>query len=310
MAAYLRYTHVERLTSEEAAGLLDNPSVYVTAKVDGTNGCVWWDDETDSMGVGSRNRVLTADDDNGDFLRWSRSDAEEVQLLEKWCQTHPRTVVYGEWMGLHTFMGAFKAYDRRALGTFIIFDVWDEDAQAYLPEERWREELAAFGLEPYFVKLFGVLDHPSMDEVAKMAQANDFLLEGTGLVGEGVVCKVPGWTNQWGRPVYGKLVLDEFKKQAKPRVENAPVEPQIVDAYVTDSEIEKTMAKVCARFKVETFDGSDRRMMGMLDSLCWRDLLDECPNWVKRFKKPTVNFGQLSGLMSKRLKAYVDKQAS
>ena len=40
MSEYKKYLHVERLGSEECEGLLDNDAVYVTAKVDGSNGCV------------------------------------------------------------------------------------------------------------------------------------------------------------------------------------------------------------------------------------------------------------------------------
>lgn len=41
MSEYKKYLHVERLGSEECEGLLDNAAVYVTAKVDGSNGCVY-----------------------------------------------------------------------------------------------------------------------------------------------------------------------------------------------------------------------------------------------------------------------------
>ena len=41
MAGYRSYTHVERLNSPECEGLLQNDMVAVTAKVDGTNACVY-----------------------------------------------------------------------------------------------------------------------------------------------------------------------------------------------------------------------------------------------------------------------------
>lgn len=43
MSSFKRYIHVERLDSDECAGLLENNGIYVTAKVDGSNGSVWWD---------------------------------------------------------------------------------------------------------------------------------------------------------------------------------------------------------------------------------------------------------------------------
>ncbi len=38
MGTYKRYMHVERLGTEECEGLLDNERVFVTVKVDGSNG--------------------------------------------------------------------------------------------------------------------------------------------------------------------------------------------------------------------------------------------------------------------------------
>ncbi len=306
MAEFQRYTHVERLGTEECDGLLDNDAVYVTAKVDGSNGCVFWDDEAQAVRAGSRNNVLAGEEDNAYFRAWLSSNAEEARLLRSYCELHPRRVVYGEWMGRDTFVGAFKGYDKSARAKLILFDVLDEVTGEYLPETQWRAELAKAGLEPYFVKLLAVLSHPTMQDVLEVAKRNDFLLEGTGMVGEGVVCKVPGWKNRFGRSVYGKIVLAEFKKQRKPAADRRFVEPEIVAAFVTDAEIEKTMAKVCALVGADGFEASSRKMMGMLSSMCWRDLLEECPNWVKKFKNPTVNFGKLSNTCSKRVQEHIE----
>ncbi|MBP3867417.1 MAG: RNA ligase family protein [Eggerthellaceae bacterium] len=306
MASYKKYLHVERLGTEECEGLLENEAVYVTAKVDGSNGCVFWDETSGEVRAGSRNFVLSDDEDNAYFHEWLKSGAEEACLLRAYCEQNPERVVYGEWMGRDKFVGAFKAYDKAAKGTLIIFDVFDEESGEFVPEEQWRTELAEAGLGPHFVKLLAVLDHPSEADVLAIAEGNDFLLEGTGMVGEGVVCKVPGWKNKFGRTAYGKIVLEEFKKQRKSAVESVAVEPDIVAAFVTDAEIEKTMAKVCTMAGADAFDAGSRKMMGMLSSFCWKDLLSECPNWVKKFKNPKVDFGVLSGLCAKRVKEFVE----
>ena len=101
-------------------------------------------------------------------------------------------------MGRDRFIGAFKGYDKAALGKLLIFDVYDTAEERFLGEPEWREELSASGLEHYFVKLLAVLDHPTLDDVVAIAKANDFLLEGTDAVGEGVVCAIPGWKNRFG----------------------------------------------------------------------------------------------------------------
>ncbi len=305
MTSYKKYLHVERLGTEECEGLLDNDRVYVTAKVDGSNGCVFWDDASGEVRAGSRNFVLSDGEDNAYFHEWLKGGAQEAILLRAYCEANPDRIVYGEWMGRDKFVGAFKAYDKAAKGTLIIFDVLDAASGEFVSEEQWRSELSEAGLEPYFVRLLAVLDHPREADVLAVAERNDFLLEDTGMVGEGVVCKVPGWRNKFGRTAYGKIVLGEFKKQLKPAVRKEAVEPDIVSAFVTDAEIEKTMAKVCIMLGAEAFDPGDRKMMGMLSSFCWKDLLAECPNWVKRFKNPKVDFGVLSGLCAARVKDHV-----
>lgn len=308
MSEFRRYMHVERLGTEGCEGLLDNDRVFVTAKVDGSNGCVWWDADEGSMACGSRNFELTAPgvDDNAYFRAWCSADGDEQLLLRALCESHPNLVVYGEWMGRDRFVGAFKHYDPAAKGRLVIFDVFDRETGLYLSDDEWRPMLSEAGLEPWFVKVLAVLDHPNMEDILAVAKANDFLLVGTGLVGEGVVCKVASWRNRFGRQVYGKLVLDEFKKQRRKHVANGEdIEQGIVDWYMTDAELSKTVAKVCARCGAEEFDHTSRKMMGMLGSTCWRDLLEECPNWVKRLKNPTVDFARLSGLCAARVREYV-----
>ena len=67
MSEFKKYLHVERLGSEECEGLLDNGAVYVTAKVDGSNGCVYWSEKAGRVMVGSRNFELSDSEDNAYF---------------------------------------------------------------------------------------------------------------------------------------------------------------------------------------------------------------------------------------------------
>lgn len=71
MSEYKKYLHVERLGSEECKGLLDNDAVYVTAKVDGSNDCVYWSEKAGGVMVGSRNFELSDAEDNA-YLRQTR----------------------------------------------------------------------------------------------------------------------------------------------------------------------------------------------------------------------------------------------
>ena len=67
----------------------------------------------------------------------------------------------------------------------------------------------------------------------------------------------------------------------------------------------KTKAKICVMLGAEEFDPENRKMVGMLGAFCWRDLLEECPNWAKRLKNPVVDLGALSGLCAARVMDFI-----
>ena len=96
MSPFKRYIHVERLDSDECAGLLENDGVYVTAKVDGSNGSVWWDGDAHRLACASRNNVLDLDEDNAGFCAWCATPGDERDRLMAFCEQHPHLVVFGE----------------------------------------------------------------------------------------------------------------------------------------------------------------------------------------------------------------------
>lgn len=311
MVNFKSYMHVERLSSEDCEGLLDNNDVVVTAKVDATNACVWHDDadsEQYRLRCGSRKREINPNDDNAGFAMWiDESDDDEVNCLRELCHDYPHFVVYGEWMA--KFVGQIKDYNQDAKYHMYIFDVFDTEKGYYLPDIEWREILAGYGLEPWFVEVLAVLDHPTMDDIVEVAKKNKFLLDNTSHPGEGVVCKVAGWINKFGRQMYGKLVLDEYQqnKKVSKKVSLQPgeVEQMIVDTYCTDAEFAKTREKVVVACNAEEFDTKNPKHVGMYVNLCWSDLCNECGNWCKRYKNPIVDFGKLKGICQEKARKYV-----
>ena len=298
---YRHCMHVERLDTEECEGLLDNERIFVAARVDGSNGCGWWDEGTGRLACGLRNYELTEPSaaDNAGFRSWCESEDAAQDALRTFCEAHPDLVM----MGQRRFMGAFKGHDRRAIPTFLIFDAFDRKGHPYHPDDEQQPLLEKAGLSPWIVQVLAVLGCPTMEDVLEAAKSNDFLLEGTGLVGEDAVLKMPGWRGRCGRQTYGKPVLDGFKKECsrpKEKPEEADIEQRIVELWLSDAELEKSIAKGCVRCSAERFDQSSRKMAGMLLSLGWHELLEECPNWVKRLKSSKVDFARLSGLCAAR----------
>ena len=70
----------------------DNPfNVTITEKIDGTNSCVIIENN-ELVGVQSRNRLITPEDDNYGFSQWVEDNKEEILTLGDGYH-------YGEWAG-------------------------------------------------------------------------------------------------------------------------------------------------------------------------------------------------------------------
>lgn len=294
MTSYRKYIHVERLDKEDVSEMLQSNPVYVTAKVDGTN-CVIWLDDDGKVQCGSRTRQLSEFSDNAGFRAWLMSDHAEAVALRQVVIDYPGWVVYGEWLGFAKFVGQIKTYDSTAKGHMYIFDVYDTDSECYLADPEWRAELKGYGLEPYYVELLAVLDHPTYDDVLQIAKTNKFLLTHAENLGEGVVCKAPNYRNKWGHTVYGKIVLEDFKarmKQNKKKevVAREGIESDIVDFWVTEAEMTKAKAKVCVALEADEFDKKNGKFIGYFLEMIWKDLLEEMSAICKQYKNPIIDF--------------------
>lgn len=302
---YSSYQHVERISSPSCDGLLNNPRVFVEAKVDGTNACVWY--EHREYHAGSRKREVSLEDDNAGFAQWFfNSEDEEACGLRTCLLDHPDFYIYGEWMA--KFVGQIKDYNQEAKYHFYIFDVYDAAKGEYLAGDVWRSILAQYDLEPWFVEILAVLDYPTKEQIAEIAQNNKFLLDNANHPGEGVVLKCYEWRNQFGRQQWGKLVLDEYKQEkSRNKAVRLPgaVEQEIVEIYVSPSELGKTYAKIALQCGVEKLDCSNKMHVGRFVSTCWNDLLETTPEWAKKMKNPVVDFGALRGLCNDKARKFL-----
>lgn len=302
---YKSYQHVERISSVSCEGLLNNPRVFVEAKVDATNGVVWY--ENHMYHAGSRKREISLEDDNAGFAQWFfNSEDEEACGLRTCLLDHPDLYIYGEWLA--RFVGQIKDYNQEAKYHFYIFDVYDAAKGEYLASDIWRPMLAQYGLEPWFVEILAVLDYPTKEQIAEIAQNNKFLLDNASHPGEGVVLKCYEWRNQFGRQQWGKLVLDEYKQEkARNKAVRLPgaVEQEIVEIYVSPSELAKTYAKIALQCGVEKLDCSNKMHVGRFIGMAWNDLLECCPDWVKKMKNPIVDFGALRGLCNDKARKFL-----
>jgi len=312
MSNYKAYTHIERLSSDSCEGIL-NGHCIVQAKVDSTNACVWHDDscpEQYRLRCGSRKREVTPNDDNAGFAMWvDESDDDEVNCLREFCHDYPHLIVYGEWMGATKFLGQIKDYTPNAKGKMFIFDVFDTNTNRYLADDVWRPLLAEYGLENYFVPILAELDNPTEEQLMEVAQNNKFLLDNANHAGEGIVIKNYDFINKYGHFVMAKIVLDEYKQakkiSKKTVLSPGEIEKTIVDTYITDAELGKSVAKTVVVCNIDEFDTKNPKCVGMFVNDVWNTLTDECGNWCKRYKNPIVDFAKLKGICQQKARTYI-----
>lgn len=308
MSSFKAYQHVCRFGTEDTEGILQNPVVYITCKLDGTNSSVWYDIDTDTICCGSRTRELNSEKDNAGFYNWMESDNREPHLIRNFLLNYPNLRLYGEWLGTSKFVGAIKDYNHDALGFLYIFDVYDNDTQTFLDDMQWRKLLADNGLEEFCIPILAVLEYPVLEDIEKIAKTNKFLLDNANHCGEGVVVRAPGWRNKYGREQYAKFVLDEYKQfQKAPKKKETVENPEqwIIENYCTEAEISKAMAKVALTCGTDTFDPKAGKQVGMLLNMVWREaILEEAASWLKKLKNPIIDFSILDNLCKNKVREY------
>lgn len=130
----------------------------------------------------------------------------------------------------------------------------------------------------------------------EIAKQNKFLLTHAENIGEGVVCKAPDFRNKYGRNVYGKIVLEEFKQRMKQNkkkqtsIMREGIESDIVEYWVTEAEMTKAKAKVCVALEADEFDKKSGKFIGFFLEMIWKDLLEEMSAICKQYKNPIIDF--------------------
>lgn len=306
MAYYKSFTHVERLGKEETDGILAG-TCYISPKLDGTNAVVWSKDG--EVRAGSRTRELTIENDNAGFYAWTQSEDEEAVKVRELVTGNTHIILYGEF-GVGR-VANIKDYDTEAHNKLWIFDAFDTITQTYLHPDVLKNMCAAFGLENYVLPSVKI-ENPTQEQIKDLAERNHFLLTNANHAGEGMVIRNPNFRNKWGNYVIAKFVRDEYL-QRKAQKENKSIskrfdcEQEIIDYYVTDAELAKAKAKIILALGLEEFDKKNGKCVGMFLNLVFNDaVLAEIADICKRWKRPVINFQELSNLCNIKAREYID----
>lgn len=273
-----KYQHVCRL-GNLTEGIL-NGQVYIESKIDGCNASIWLGDDGE-VHCGSRKREVTVDDDNQGFAKY----ISENSKFKKYLLKHKDYRVYGEWLVPHTI----RTYDRDSWRKFYVFDIVDTKNNRYIKPDEYDSDLSKYNIEyiPYII-----MDNPTEERLIELMNENHYRMQ-EGEVGEGIVLKNYGNTDDYKSYVWAKLVHSEFQERKnnnhkrKREEVNGNVEKAIVDKYLTMAVVMKEYSKVTVDMGLTE---RGKIIPTLINKLYDVILEEEMKNVIKDFNKPTINF--------------------
>lgn len=291
----IKYQHVERWDTDEVLYLKDCKELIVQPKLDGTNGVVTYVKEYDELVVGSRNRVLSVNDDNQGFAKYIEENREKYL---KYFRKHPDEILYGEFLINHVFRVKPEYHN-----TFYVFDRFDTKINKYIPID----ESALAECDINFVPS-KVISNENVEETVKSLNSDfgKFLLEDSFEYGEGYVIKNYDAVNKYGRQVWAKILNE------KPSIQGKDLFSGIRNKFFTDAWIEKETIKYVEKFPREFTETIEPTELFIYNKYCnmliSEFIKEEVANIVFKFKYPKISFQELKVFLTKILKESLKKR--
>lgn len=287
---FKKYIHLERLSSEEVEGLLDQPC-FILPKLDGANASIWWDGEI--LHCGSRNQELTKNNTLQGFFGYVEQNAH---LFIPFFEKYPTSTIYGEWLTPHSL----KGYISTAWKKFYAFDVLTYNI--FWSHNIIRDILMRFGIEviPAIGKTSDLTPEEALEICAWLMQ--------DGHKHEGVVIKRDDFVNKWGRTTYAKMVREDFKykdqvsRQTRlaARLNGEMIEEAIALDFVSDHLINKEIAKIQNE---RGYTRLEPKMIGETMGKVWHALItEEIWDILKKYRNPKIDFSLLRKLCDQKIK--------
>lgn len=289
---FKKYQHLERFGTTEVAQI-ELGECFIFPKIDGTNASIWL--HNGEIQAGSRTRHLTLESDNAGFYAWVLSQKNILEYLNE----NPNHRLFGEWLVPHSL----KTYRQEAWRRFYVFDITTDRKEIELTHEadeqfnyihynEYQPLLEKHGID--YVPPIAVIRNSNYEQLINQLMKNDFLIENGKGYGEGIVLKNYDFKNKYGRKTWAKIVTSEFKEQhskvmGKSTIEGKKmVEEEIAEKYVTKAFCDKEFSKI------ESIDGWNSKMIPrLLNTIYYEIVKEECWNFVKENKNPTINFKTL-----------------
>lgn len=290
MSDFIKYVHLERFGTDEVDGI-NIGRCHIFPKIDGTNSSVWLEDGL--LCCGSRNRILSLDDDNAGFMAWATVRLELRTLLDS---LPFGSRVYGEWLVPHSL----KTYRDDAWRRFYVFDVLLADGE-FMHFDEYSRACSAAGVD--FIPCMMTSQNPSYEILVGATERNQFLLKDNSGLGEGIVIKQYNWKSRFGRTTWAKLITNSFKDAHVKEMGGSVVNAKLVEADIADEFItEHTVEKIVSKIRTEQGMFSARHIPQLL-GMAFHDLVtEEIWQAIKQHKNPRIDFKTLNHCAIARVK--------
>lgn len=304
---YTKYQHIEKWGSGEVEGI-NQGICYLFYKIDGTNACVWYDNEKGTLQFGSRNRQLSLDNDNSNFMRMMTSDPKlepMVKDLFDFLNNNRNLIVYGEWL----VPTNIKRYKDDAWKNFYVFDVYDTLNDSYWNYDDYKKVFDEEYPNIKYIPLICKLENPSEEDIkAHLNETGNYLIS-TG-VGEGIVIKNYDYRNKYGRRTWAKMLTEDFlmnkkENRGSKRVaqeQGETIEREIIKLMTVDHVL-KEKAKVMENRGSTTWES---KFIPELLNRAFNEFFRD--NWeiiLKKFHNPTINFQTLKKYSDEFVKSII-----
>jgi hypothetical protein len=227
----IKYPKIFSLGSPENEEIKDE-IVVIESKIDGANFRCRYIPEENKLIFGSRNNELSY---NAEFSNWIAIKSYKKAFEEYKDKFIPNVIYFSESMQKHTI-----SYDN--IPNTIGYDIWDLEQNKFWDFKKAKQAFEKIGIPFINVHYEGLLKNITKKELMEYIKQSPYRKEGD----EGIVLKCYSKLNSFGRPLFAKIVTDEFKEQNKKvfKFEQHIAktnDSKIVDEYLNDARFIKTI---------------------------------------------------------------------
>ena len=240
---FKKYNKIHHLGDSETEGIFSPGNVVVQSKVDGAQ-FSFWVDENDTLHFGKHSCEMSSEEtyshkNDGSYV-WKAVPDIEYAYLHSNIEFKKSLIYYGESLQKHTLQY------RDDMPGFIGYDVFSLETGEFLDWKIAKQEFELIGLPFINVHFEKDVRDITIKELHKLISISPYRDDGD----EGIVIKRYDCKNIYGRPLFAKIVANDFKeknRQVFNGIKNVNTdELNITDTYCTPGRITKIIHKLIA----------------------------------------------------------------